>query len=238
MSFQLPPLYLISDAERVGEDRVIETIRDACNGGLRLVQLREPSWNAGRLESMALRMLEQVEQELALVVNCHPGKDFSARLELVGRLGARGLHVGGGETAGVEEARRILGDGVVLGYSAHSAGEAARAFACGANYVSLSPVFTPLSKQGEFEPLGLEQLSAACSLLDGPVYALGGVSVAAAASLHQAGAAGVAVVSALLEAGDPLQAAGELAAPWEGGNSSTARGGQGRTGAAEEEVGT
>ena len=218
MSFQLPPLYLISDAERVGEDRTLETIREACRGGLRLVQLREPTWNVERLESLALRLLEQVEQELALVVNCHPGTDFSPRLELVERLGAGGVHVGGGETGCVEEVRKILGAGVVIGYSAHSAGEAEQAFACGANYVSLSPVFTPLSKQGEFEPLGLDQLSAACSFLDGPVYALGGITVAAAASIRLCGAAGVAVVSALFEAGDPLRAAGELAAPWEGGS--------------------
>ncbi|MFP6737590.1 MAG: thiamine phosphate synthase [Planctomycetota bacterium] len=238
MSFQLPPLYLISDAERVGEDRTLETIREACRGGLSLVQLREPSWNTERLESLARRLLEKVKQEPALVVNCRPGKDFSSRLELVERLGAGGVHVGGGETGCVEEVRKILGVGAVIGYSAHSAGEAEQAFACGANYVSLSPVFTPLSKQGEFEPLGLDQLSAACSFLDGPVYALGGITVDAAASIRLCGAAGVAVVSALFEAGDPLRAAGELAAPWEGGSPASNHGDGNQGGADEEEVGT
>ena len=95
MSVQLPPLYLISDAERVGEDRMLEAIQDACKGGLGLVQLREPSWNAERLEALGLKLLERVEEEPALVVNCHPGRDFSSRLELVERLGARGVHVGG-----------------------------------------------------------------------------------------------------------------------------------------------
>ena len=76
MSFQLPPLYLISDAERVGEDRLLKTIQQACRGGLNLVQLREPTWNVERLESRARRLLEKVKQEPALVVNCHPGKDF------------------------------------------------------------------------------------------------------------------------------------------------------------------
>ncbi|MEC9352202.1 MAG: thiamine phosphate synthase [Planctomycetota bacterium] len=215
MSFQLPPLYLISDAERVGEDRLLEAIQQACRGGLGLVQLREPSWNVERLESLALRLQEQVEEEPALVVNCHPGTDFSPRLELVERLGARGVHVGGGEPGCVEEARKILGEAAVVGYSAHSPGEAAQAFTRGANYVSLSPVFMPLSKQGDFEPLGLEQLSEACSFLDGPVYALGGIRVDLASSLRHAGAAGAAVVSALLEAEDPAAAAAAFLGRWE-----------------------
>ncbi len=216
MSVQLPPLYLISDAERVGEDRMLEAIQDACKGGLGLVQLREPSWNAERLEALGLKLLEQVEEEPALVVNCHPGRDFSSRLELVERLGARGVHVGGGEPGCVEEVRKILGEAAVVGYSAHSTVEAAEAFARGANYVSLSPVFTPLSKQGDFEPLGLEQLSEACSVLDGPVYALGGIRVDMASSIRLAGAAGAAVVSALLEVEDPAAAAEAFLGRWDG----------------------
>lgn len=216
MSFSLPPLYLVSDAGRVGEERALEVMQAACEGGLKLVQLREPSWSAERIESMACRLQEKVGQGLALVVNCHPGRDFSSRLCLVERLGASGVHVGGGETGCVEDTREILGPGAVIGYSAHSAGEASRAFACGATYVSLSPVFSPLSKQGEFEPLGLEQLAAACALLDGPVYGLGGISVDTAASIRLAGAAGAAVVSALVDAEDPAAAAKGLLAPWEG----------------------
>lgn len=216
MSLPLPPLYLISDAERVGEERALESMQAACEGGLKLIQLREPSWSAERIESMALRLLEKAGPGLGLVVNCHPGRGFSSRLSLVERIGALGVHVGGGETGCVGEARDILGPDAVIGYSAHSAAEASQAFACGASYVSLSPVFAPLSKQGKTEPLGLDQLAAACALIDGPVYALGGITVDMAASIRLAGAAGVGVISALFEADDPLLAARELSAPWEG----------------------
>ena len=115
----------------------------------------------------------------------------------------------------MEEARKILGEAAVLGYSAHSPEEAARAFAGGANYVSLSPVFRPLSKQGDFKPLGLEQFSEACSFLAGPVYALGGIRLDMASSIRLAGAAGAGVVSALLEAEDPAAAAETFLQRWE-----------------------
>ena len=94
------------------------------------------------------------------------------------------------------------------------AAEAADAFEQGASYVSLSPVFLPLSKTGGFQPLGLEELGRACSILSGPVYALGGVTSAAASSIKDLGAAGIAVITAILEADDPAGIARELRAPW------------------------
>jgi FolB domain-containing protein len=114
----------------------------------------------------------------------------------------------------VAEAREILGEDMLIGYSAHSAAEAADAFEQGASYVSLSPVFLPLSKTGEFQPLGLEELGRACSSLPGPGYALGGVTSAAASSIKDMGAAGVAVITAILEADDPAGVSRRIQAPW------------------------
>ena len=214
MSATLPPLYLITDADRLGEERVLEGIRYACEGGLRMVQLREPTWSAARLGALGRNIMERSASGLSLVVSCHAGEDFSSRLSLAERLDVRGVHVGGGEPACVGQAREILGKDALVGYSAHSAAEAAGTFALGADYVSLSPVFQPLSKEGRFEALGLEELERACSLLDGPVYALGGVTPGAAASIRAAGAAGTAVITALLEAEDPASVSSALCAPW------------------------
>ena len=180
-----------------------------------MIQLREPSWSAERLETFG-RNLSGGIAGLDLVVSCRPGGEFSARLSLAGRLDARGVHVGGGDAEWVGQARENLGRDALVGYSAHSAVEAAEAFALGADYVSLSPVFQPLSKEGDFQPLGLDELQRACSLLDGPVYALGGVTPASAASIRAAGAAGTAVITALLEAEEPGSVSSELCAPWTG----------------------
>jgi len=166
-----------------------------------------------RLEAFGRSLLDRAAG-LSLVVSCHAGDDFTSRMELADRLGARGVHVGGGETGRVAEAREILGEDMLIGYSAHSAAEAADAFEQGASYVSLSPVFLPLSKTGEFQPLGLEELGRACSRLPGPVYALGGVTPAAASSIKDMGAAGVAVITAILEADDPAGVSRRIQAPW------------------------
>lgn len=216
MSATLPPLYLITDADRLGEERVLEGIRYACEGGLRMVQLREPTWSAERLEALGRNIMARSVSGLSLVVNCHAGEEFSSRLSLAELLDVRGVHVGGGDPACVGQAREILGKDALVGYSAHSAAEAAGAFSLGADYVSLSPVFQPLSKEGRFEALGLDELERVCSLLDGPVYALGGVTPGAAASIRAAGAAGTAVITALLEAEDPASVSSTLCAPWTG----------------------
>ena len=213
MSESLPPLYVVTDAGRLGEERVRDSIRSASEGGLSMVQLREPSWSVERLEAFGRSLLDRAAG-LSLVVSCHAGDDFTSRMELADRLGARGVHVGGGETGRAAEARETLGEDMLIGYSAHSAAEAADAFEQGASYVSLSPVFLPLSKTGEFQPLGLEELGRACSRLPGPVYALGGVTPAAASSIKDMGAAGVAVITAILEADDPAGVSRRIQAPW------------------------
>jgi len=216
----LSPLYLVTDADRLGEERVLASICSAFEGGLRMIQLREPSWSVDRLESFGRDLLDRLP-ELNLVVNCRAGVDFRSRLSLAGRLGAPGIHIGGGETGLVEEAREITGGDLLVGYSAHSAAEASEAFGCGADYVSLSPVFTPLSKEGDFQPLGIDELARACSLLPGPVYALGGVTEELSASIRAAGAAGVGVITALQQAEDPASVARAFYAPWAGSAAGT-----------------
>jgi thiamine-phosphate pyrophosphorylase len=102
----------------------------------------------------------------------------------------------------------------LIGYSAHSELEAAEAFEQGANYVSLSPIFAPLSKRSDLQPLGLDGLGRACSSLPGPVYALGGVTPRSAASIRARGARGIAAITAILEADDPAAAARDFQESW------------------------
>ena len=116
MSESLPPLYVVTDADRLGEEGVRDSIRSASEGGLSMVQLREPSWSIERLEAFGLSLLG-VSAGLSLVVSCHAGDDFTARVELAGRLGARGVQVGGGETGRVAEAREVLDEDRPVSYT-------------------------------------------------------------------------------------------------------------------------
>ena len=96
----------------------------------------------------------------------------------------------------------------VVGRSCHGRGELAAAAEDGCDYATLSPIFATASKRGYGPALGTEALRG-CPL---PVYALGGVSAANAAACRAAGAAGVAVMGAVMRAPDPARTVAELLA--------------------------
>src|SRR5206468_5473072 len=85
----LPPLCLISDAQRVGEERFLWALREAINAGLRMVQVREPSWSVDQVRDLALKVRKIGEEEamgsLVLITN--------RRSELVLELDLAGVHV-------------------------------------------------------------------------------------------------------------------------------------------------
>ena len=99
----------------------------------------------------------------------------------------------------------------LIGYSAHSLAEAQGAFASGAHFVTMSPVFDTPSKRGILSPCGTAILGEARRTLEGrPVVALGGISLRNAPAVLEAGADGIAVMRAVMGAPDPFAAAKEL----------------------------
>ena len=107
---------------------------------------------------------------------------------------------------------RAEGYSGLIGYSAHSGVEAADAFAQGADFVTLSPVFPTNSKFSSGPVLGLDAFERELTVAGGPVYALGGVGAANASACVERGAHGVALIGAILGADDPAQAAREVRA--------------------------
>jgi thiamine-phosphate pyrophosphorylase len=102
------------------------------------------------------------------------------------------------------DGRHRDGAGRVVGRACHTAADLVAAAAEGAAYATLSPVFATASKPGYGPPLGLRRLAALCAAAPLPVYALGGVdSPARVAGCVAAGAAGVAVMGAVMRAADP-----------------------------------
>jgi thiamine-phosphate pyrophosphorylase len=106
------------------------------------------------------------------------------------------------------EARRRL----LLGRSTHTAEEVAAARSEPVDYVAFGPVFATSSKDAEHPPRGLARLAAAVAASGGrPVVAIGGIDAANAAEVRAAGAAAVAVISAVADADDPVAATRTLA---------------------------
>jgi len=200
-------LYLVTD-RRATRGRPLAAVLDACLGaGLPAVQLRERDLPAGELFRLATDLRALTARHGARLL-------INDRADVALAVGADGVHLPG---AGLPPAvaRRLLGPAGLLGVSTHSADEADAATAAGADFVVFGPVYETPSKRPYGPPKGLDGLAAACRRSRLPVLAIGGVTAPRVAEARASGAAGVAVIRALLEAEDPAAATKELLAATE-----------------------
>ncbi len=195
-------LYLITDRHRTGGRQLTEVVRRSLEGGVRAVQLREKDLSSDELYRLALEMRRLTSDFNApLIIN--------DRLDIALAIEADGVHIGVNSLP-VAVVRRVLGQGKVIGYSAHAIDEALRAQADGADFVTFGPLYPTPSKAAYGEPCGVSKLAAAASALEIPVIALGGISLANITEALSASIQGVAVISAILAAADPRVAAASM----------------------------
>jgi len=190
-----PRVYLIADPLRVANLRV--RVASAMRGlppGSVAVQVRAPG-ASGR------ELLAQVRAIQGPVRECGQLLVVNDRIDVALAAGADGVHL---PSAGIPpaDARRLLGEGRLVGVSCHSSLDVARALAGGADFATFGPIFDTPSKRAYGAPVGLERLAEAARL-GLPLLGLGGVDLSNAAEVVDAGASGLAVVRIWLEADDP-----------------------------------
>lgn len=193
MSLPDPPVLLITD-RRQCRGPLESVVRSAMEGGCRWVSLREKDLAPPARRDLLLRLLK-IGRAFAACVTVHDDLEAACL--------ADGLHLPHGGDAAM--ARRHLPPGALLGQSAHDLASARLAAARGVDYVTLSPVFPSRSKPGYGPVLGADGLRGLVDGLSVPVIALGGVTGDKAAACRGAGAAGVAVMGAVMAAFDPAQ---------------------------------
>ena len=130
------------------------------------------------------------------------------RCDVALAIGADGVHLGF-DAIGPDTARIVLGSEAWVGVSSHSASDVREAEKQGASYVHLAPIFPPHSKATSRPALGIEGLAGTTAGTI-PVLAQGGIDASNAGQVVAAGAAGVAVTGAILQADDPRAAAAAL----------------------------
>jgi thiamine-phosphate diphosphorylase len=173
----------------------------AIEGGANAVQLRAPEHSDEELLPLARELADRCRERGVLFI-------VDDRLELALACGAAGVHLGRGDPW--PQARARLGPDLILGVSVGDAEQASAAQAAGADYLGVT-VFASATKP-EAAPRGLQgvrEISAATRL---PVVGIGGIDAANARQVLEAGAAGVAVISAVAAAPDPVAATRELVA--------------------------
>ncbi|RJO67055.1 MAG: thiamine phosphate synthase [Myxococcales bacterium] len=198
-------LYLITDRHACGADRLVVRVRQALEGGVRLVQLRERDLSDAELLRLAQPMRKICgEFEARLIVN--------RRLSVALAAGADGLHVGADQIPLLGDLRAIAQRPILIGVSTHSVAEAEAAERAGADFVTLGPVYETPSKAGMGEPLGPTEVGRGVKACRIPVFGLGGVSVDRLDEMKRAGIGRISVIRAVLAAADPAQAAADLLA--------------------------
>ncbi len=123
------------------------------------------------------------------------------RLDLAQAVDADGVHLGQDDLP-PRAARPLLGAGKILGVSTHSLEQAVRAAEDGADYLGIGPIFATATKSTGYEPVGCGMIRQLRSRIDLPLLAIGGITPGNVGEVVRAGAAGAAVISAIIGSDD------------------------------------
>ncbi|HLZ63123.1 MAG TPA: thiamine phosphate synthase [Ktedonosporobacter sp.] len=196
-------LHVLTDRKWSQGRDTLTVIRAALDGGATVIQLRDKTASTRMLieEGMALRALTR-ERHALLIIN--------DRIDVALAVDADGAHVGQDDLPG-ELARQLLGPERILGISAGNRQEAASAIAAGADYLGVGPIYATTTKADAGKAIGTQGLAelAACYAI--PLVAIGGITAENCRAAMLAGAAGVAVISAVVAANDITVATRRLA---------------------------
>jgi thiamine-phosphate diphosphorylase len=192
-------VYVVTSASFAGRSHRDVAV-SAIEGGATAVQLRAPELGDDDLLALASDLAGScADADVLFIVNDRP--------EIAVSSGARGAHVGQGDD--LADARSVLGPDRVLGISVGSLEELHDAVGRGADYVGVTVWATPTKP--EASPGGLELLRRIAAASPVPVVGIGGIHAGNASQVIDAGAAGVAVISAVAAADDPVAATRSLA---------------------------
>ncbi len=209
-------LYLVTDAALCGARGVVETVREAVDGGVRIVQLREKDAEHSDVVARLVELSRVIDGRALLVVNDRLEAALDARAQ-----GARvdGVHLGQGDES-VLHARAVLGPDALIGLTANSAAHLAALHALPegtVDYLGVGVIRPTATKPDHPPALGIEGFRAFARATALPCVAIGGVGIDDTEDLQSAGATGLAVVSALCASPDPRAAASEFRARWRRG---------------------
>jgi len=197
-------LYLVTDRGLAGGHDLENIVLEAVAGGVTMVQLREKDIDTRGFVLLASKLKNALRGTgVPLIIN--------DRIDVALASDADGVHIGQSDMPyGI--ARRLLGRDKVIGLSVENLSQLEEANALDVDYVAASPVFATPTKTDTARPWGLDGLRAFRELSKHPVVAIGGMNRETAHDVFAAGAAGIAVVSAIISAADPRKAAEEILA--------------------------
>ncbi|WP_137684043.1 thiamine phosphate synthase [Haloarcula mannanilytica] len=199
-------VYLVTQASLSAGRTTEEIVADAIDGGVGVVQLREKDRTARERYELGQRVRELTRKAgVTFVVN--------DRVDLAQALDADGVHLGDDDLP-VSVARDLLGEDAIIGRSVSTVEDAEAAEAAGADYLGVGAVFATGSKDDiddDEYAVGTDRVAAIAEAVDIPFVGIGGITAENATEVVEAGADGVAVITAITQADDPDIATADLA---------------------------
>jgi thiamine-phosphate pyrophosphorylase len=195
-------LYLITDRRFLRGRSLNDAVEAAILGGVTIVQVREKDISSRQFYEIT-RSVKQVTDyyNIPLIIN--------DRIDIAQAVDAAGVHLGQSDLH-MLDARKILGQGKIIGISAGNASEAAEAERNGADYVGIGAVYPTGSKSDADEPIGLGGLRNVVSSITIPSVAIGGINSGNVRDILGTGVNGISVISAILDKEDIRKAAEHL----------------------------
>lgn len=190
MLFTLPKIYPITDTRLSGLSHAEQVMRMAA-GGAKIIQLREKHALPDEFYAEAQKAVEIARRDgIKIIIN--------DRADIALALKADGVHLGQDDLPPAE-ARKLLGNNVIIGFSTHNPAQAAEALKQPVDYIAFGPVFATSTKENPDPVVGLAGLREIRQALgDFPLVAIGGITEENYRDVLAAGADSVAMVSAVL----------------------------------------
>jgi thiamine-phosphate diphosphorylase len=196
-------LHVLTDRDWSRGRSMFDVAKAAIDGGATVIQLRDKKASTRLLveEGKELRQLTSKRGVLFIV---------NDRVDVALAVDADGVHVGQDDMP-PELARKLIGPKRILGVSAGTLDEAVAAVTAGADYLGVGPIFTTQGKADAGDPIGVSLISELARRYTTPLIAIGGITAANAGAIIRAGASGVAVITAIVNAEDITAATRQLA---------------------------
>lgn len=194
-------LYAITDRTWLNGRSLLSQVEEVLKNGATFLQLREKNLSYNELVEEAVQIKEiAARYNVPFVIN---DNIYAAK-----EAGADGVHIGQDDASYIK-AREVLGDGKIIGMTAHNLREALAAQEAGADYIGTGAVF-PTSTKHDTIPLPLDRLREITDNIQIPVVAIGGINHKNILSLKGSGIDGAAVISAIFAQEDVGLATAEM----------------------------
>lgn len=195
-------LYFITDSTGFEEAEFLCRVEDALNGGVTILQLREKDKTTREYIDIAVKVHEIAKKyNVPLIID--------DRVDVAMAVDAEGVHVGQSDMP-VDIARRILGENKIIGATAKTVEAAKEAYENGADYLGVGAIY-PTTTKVKTVLTSVETLAEICKAVPIPVNAIGGLNINNTDILEGIDIDGICVVSAIMKAESPKDAAKALA---------------------------